>query len=288
MSNITLYNFITIYVNEILRQNNIVEFNKDDILRIVAFTLNRSKDNIFLNFNDLYLDNYMAEILKENLDKFYIENIPLQYILGIQNFYNEEYFVNENVLVPRSDTEILVEKAIEYIYKFELKSMLDLCCGSGCIGISILNNSNINSCTFVDISEKAIEVTNKNIIHNKILKKVITTVSDLFTNVNEKFDIIVSNPPYIPTNDIDNLSKIVKNEPYIALDGGNDGLDKYRKIINDASNYLNHNGYLMLEIGYDQLDRIINLINDSNLEFIESVKDLGDNDRVVVCRFHQK
>lgn len=288
MINISLSNFITKYINESLIKNNIHEFNKDDILRIIAFTLNTSKNNIFLNLNDIYIDDNTLELLKENLDKFYLNNVPLQYILGIQPFYNEEYIVNENVLVPRPDTEILVEKAIEYIQINKLKSMLDLCCGSGCIGISILNNSIIDSCTFSDISDKALEITNGNIIHNRVLKRVVTMKSDLFENIKDKYDLIVSNPPYIPTVDIDSLDGVVKNEPHLALDGGEDGLDKYRIIIDKASNYLNNNGYLMLEIGYNQLAQVKDLINKcSSLEFMESVKDLGNNDRVVVCRFHQ-
>lgn len=288
MGNIALSKFIEEYMSDILKKVDVADFNKDDILRIVAYTLKTNKNNIFLNLNNLYIDSCILEVLKENLDKFYIKNIPLQYIIGTQLFYNEEYIVNENVLVPRADTEILVEKAIQYIYVYNLKNMMDLCCGSGCIGISILNNSNIETCTFVDISDKALEITNKNILHNRINKNVITLNSNLFDEVNEKFDIIVSNPPYIPTADIDKLSNIVKNEPHLALDGGIDGLDKYKIIIENASNYLNNNGYLMLEIGYDQLEKIKRLIENSKLEFIESVKDLGNNDRVVICRFHQK
>lgn len=288
MNKTNLSTFISTYIIDTLKNNTIENFKKDDILKIVSHTLNQSKNNIFLNLKDIYIDDETLATLKNNLDKFYINNIPLQYIIGKQAFFNEDYFVNENVLVPRADTEILVEKAIEYIYNYKLKTMLDLCCGSGCIGISTLNNSIIESCTFVDISDNALEITNKNIIHNKVSKKVKVIKSDLFSNVNEKYDIIVSNPPYIPTKDIASLSKIVQNEPHLALDGGVDGLDKYISIMNKASNYLNDGGYLILEIGYDQLEQIKNLINNSNLEFIESVKDLGNNDRVVICRFHQK
>lgn len=283
-----LSNFLISYVNNTLKSNNITEFEKDDILKIVAYTLNQSKNNIYLNIKEIYIDDIIVDLLKNNLDKFYIENIPLQYILGKQLFYNEEYIVNENVLVPRADTEILVEKTIEYIYKYNLKTMLDLCCGSGCIGISTLNNSNIESCTFVDISKDTLDVTNKNIIHNKVTKKVTVIQSDLFGKITNKFDIIVSNPPYIPTNDIASLDKVVQNEPHLALDGGISGLDKYVEIITNASLYLNNDGFLMLEIGYDQLEQIKELIEKSNLEFIECVKDLGNNDRVVICRFHQK
>ena len=288
MKNIILSEFIDRYISELFKKIGIFKLKKDDVLRISAHILNRNKNYIFLNLNNIYIDSSTSQLLKENLDKFYIKNIPLQYIIGIQPFYKEEYIVNEDVLIPRADTEILVEKAIEYIYNNNLKNMMDLCCGSGCVGISILKNSNIDNCTFVDISNKALEITNKNILHNKVDKKIVTVNSNLFDNINDKFDIIVSNPPYIPTKDINGLSEVVKNEPHLALDGGDDGLDKYRVIINEASRYLNDGGYLMLEIGYDQLEKIKDIIRKSNLEFIESVKDLGNNDRVVICRFHQK
>lgn len=288
MDNILLSEFISKYIKENLISNNITDYSKDDILRIIAFSLKQNKNNIYMNLNDMYIDGSTAFNIKENLDKLYIQNIPLQYILGIQPFYNEEYIVNENVLIPRADTEILVEKAIGYIYKYNIENMLDLCCGSGCIGISTLNNSSLKSCTFVDISKDALDVTNQNIIHNKVTKKVLTINSNLFENIKDKFDLIVSNPPYIPTKDIASLNRDVQNEPHLALDGGEDGLNIYRKILNNASNYLNNDGYLILEIGYDQLEDIKNLIENSDLDFIESQRDLGNNDRVVVCHFHQK
>lgn len=288
MKNILLSDFLAKYIKETIISNNITNYSKDDILRVVAFTLKQNKNSIYTNLNSTYIDETVAFDIKSNLDKLYINNIPLQYILGIQPFYNEEYIVNENVLIPRADTEILVETAIEYIYRYNLKSMLDLCSGSGCIGISTLNNSSIESCVFVDISKEVLNVTNQNIIHNKVSKKVLTINSNLFENVNDKFDLILSNPPYIPTKEIASLNNDVQNEPHLALDGGEDGLDIYRRILNEASKYLNDGGYLILEIGYNQLDDLIELIKNSDLDFIESLKDLGNNDRVVVCHFHQK
>lgn len=287
LEKIYLKEFIKKYIQTIVAKD--IEINNDDILRIIAHTLKKSKNDIYLNFNHLVLNNLTCKLLTVNLNKFYICNIPLQYILGKQFFYNEEYIVNENVLIPRSDTEILVEKVIEYSFKYNLKNMLDLCCGTGCIGISSINNSNITKCTFVDISKKALDITNQNILHNKVIKNVLVIQSDLFSNINDKFDIIASNPPYIKTEEIKKLDKVVQNEPFLALDGGEDGLNIYRKIINKSSNYLNDNGFLMLEIGHDQLEDLKQLIKNNNkLEFVEGVKDLGNNDRVVICRFHQK
>ena len=168
-----------------------------------------------------------------------------------------------------------------------------MCTGSGCVGISIAKNTDIKIAFLVDISKKALDVAEKNIKLNDVFNKVKTIHSDLFNVFLDKaentYDIIVSNPPYIPTNDILSLDENVKKEPFIALNGGKDGMDVYRKIFTQAKKVLKNNGLLLLEIGYDELAKITELIkNDDNYILVESVKDLGGNDRVVVCRFLQK
>ena len=243
-------------------------------------------DTISINLKDQI-------VIESLLNKLYKENIPLQYITNSQFFYNEEYFVNENVLIPRQDTEILVEKAIWYITNENLTTLIDMCTGSGCVGISIAKNTDIKIAFLVDISKKALDVAEKNIKLNDVFNKVKTIHSDLFNVFLDKaentYDIIVSNPPYIPTNDILSLDENVKKEPFIALNGGKDGMDVYRKIFTQAKKVLKNNGLLLLEIGYDELAKITELIkNDDNYILVESVKDLGGNDRVVVCRFLQK
>lgn len=282
------------YINRYVKDNlKLKEYELNDILRLVSKVKKVSKEEVFLNLNTLditYQEQISLDVL---LNKLYKENIPLQYLLGKQSFYKEEYEINENVLIPRADTEILVEKAIEYINKENFEKIIDMCTGSGCVGISIAKNSNIKFGFLVDISLKALEVANKNNILNGTSNKLGILKSNLFDefkNLQEsKYDIIVSNPPYIKTSVINTLSKQVQKEPLIALDGGKDGLQIYKKIFVQAKDVLRDGGYLMLEIGYDQLEQITKIINkDINYELVESVKDLSGNDRVVICRFLQK
>lgn len=287
---ISIKEYITKYTKENLEN---IDYDISDILRIIAYYKNTSKENIYINLDTVYL-NLKEQIVIDNLlNKLYKENIPLQYITKRQSFYKEEYIVNEDVLIPRQDSEILVEKAIEYITKENLTNLIDMCTGSGCIGISIAKNTDIKTAFLVDISKKALEIATKNASLNDVFTKVKTVKSDLFDFFFDKsvnaYDIIVSNPPYIPTNDIEYLDKNVQHEPRIALDGGIDGMEIYRKIFIQAKRVLKDNGLLLLEIGYDELEKITDIItNDENYELIESVKDLGGNDRVVVCRFLQK
>ncbi len=287
-----------ISINKYLRDiNTIKDCELTIIVSFIASIKEFEYNYVYANIQEINLN--INEIIKLDnmITKYYIKKIPFQYITSYQNFFNERYFVNESVLIPRADTEILVEKAIEYIDKYNLKSMIDVCTGSGCVGISISKNSNIEKTILIDISAKALEVTNKNIISNSVLNKCSTLCSDLFNSlyleensnlINGKYDIVVSNPPYIPTADINGLSEDVKKEPRIALDGGIDGMNFYKKILIEAKNVLKIDGFLLFEIGYDELNKIHDLIeSDEDYELLESVKDYGGNDRVVVCRLHQ-
>ncbi|MDD2627334.1 MAG: peptide chain release factor N(5)-glutamine methyltransferase [Clostridia bacterium] len=157
-------------------------------------------------------------------------------------------------------------------------------------GISITKNSNITNLTLIDISKNALEIAKRNLIKNNVIIKCSVICSNLFENVNKniKYDIIISNPPYIKTKDLDKLSDFVKKEPLLALDGGEDGLIFYRKILQEAKEFLNNNSVILFEIGYDQKGDIISLINQfKEYEVIECIQDLGMNDRVIVCRFHK-
>lgn len=266
------------------------KYERNDILVLISNYLNLSKEKLFLNIKNIRIKDEKIKELDSILNKYYIENIPLQYITHKQLFFNEEYYVDENVLIPRQDTEILVEEAIKYINKYNFKSLLDMCTGSGCIGISISNNSSIENITLVDISKEALEVVRKNIKLNNVKKNITTIQSDLFNNLKDKeFDIIVSNPPYIKTNDISSLDEHVKKEPYIALDGGIDGMYIYIRILNEAKDHLSNNGLLILEIGYDELEDIKEIITMHNeYELIDNIRDLGNNDRVVVIRVNNR
>lgn len=209
-------------------------------------------------------------------------HIPLQHIIGTQEFMGLTFKVNENVLIPRQDTELMVENVVDYLGNDE-RTVLDMCTGSGCIAVSIDRLSKNSKVTAVDISEKALEVAQEN---NRLNNANVTFIqSDLFTNVTGKYDIIVSNPPYIRTDEIPKLMEEVKmHEPVMALDGMEDGLYFYKKICGEASDYLNDNGKIFFEIGYDQGDDVSEILRQNRFCNIEVLKDLSGNDRVVIAR----
>ena len=187
-----------------------------------------------------------------------VKGIPLQHITHSQEFMKMTFYVNEDVLIPRPDTEILVEEVIKIAKRINAKKILDLCTGSGAIAVSLAKYIENSQITAVDISTKAISVAKLNAKNNNVENQITFVESDLFKQLpKEKYDIIVSNPPYIKKEIIKSLDKEVQNEPKIALDGGYDGLDFYRKIINNADEFLKFTGYVCLEIGYDQKDDVL-------------------------------
>lgn len=218
-----------------------------------------------------------------NIEKL-TKGIPLQHITHRQEFMKMDFFVDENTLIPRPDTEILVEEVIKIANQKYNPKILDLCTGSGAIAISLKKYVPNSEIIGVDISEKAIEVANKNA--NKLNADVKFIKSDLFEKLNkEKFDIIVSNPPYIKKEEIKKLSKEVQKEPEIALDGGIDGLDFYRKITSQAIEYLKTESFLCFEIGYNQKNDVMQIIEDQqNYKNIYCKKDLYGYDRVIVAQ----
>lgn len=206
------------------------------------------------------------------------EHIPLQHITGIQEFMGLDFFVNENVLVPRQDTECLVENVLPYVKN---KKILDMCTGSGCIIISIKKLGDTDDCTGVDISEKALEVAGKNAVSNKVNISFIK--SDMFENVTGKYDIIVSNPPYIRPEVIKTLEPEVReHDPMLALDGGADGLSFYRILAKEGKKYLRKSGMIFMEIGYDQGRTVKEIFESEGFKDVVIKKDLCSNDRVVI------
>lgn len=214
-----------------------------------------------------------------------IKGYPLQYITHHQEFMKLDFYVDENVLIPRADTEITVEEVIDYCRKQEKKELrvLDLCTGSGVIAISIKKYVLNCEVVAVDISKNALEIAKKNAKQNEV-EGINWFLSDLFDKVEGRFDVIVSNPPYIKKEVIKTLDKQVQCEPILALDGGDDGLDFYKKIVEQALNYLKENGKIFLEIGYDQKQEVIEIIDESKqYKKIECKKDLSGNDRMIMA-----
>lgn len=210
---------------------------------------------------------------------------PLQYIINKQEFMKLNYYVDENVLIPQPDTEILVEEVIK-IAKENRNNILDMCTGSGAIAISLAYYLENVEIVATDISEKALEIAQKNYNNNKRHNKIEFIKSDMFENVNKKFDIIVSNPPYIATGEMYKLDKQVQKEPILALDGGKDGLKFYKIFAIEAYRYLTKNGYLCLEIGYNQKEQVMNLLQETGMySQIYSKKDLQGNDRIIIAHY---
>ena len=264
--------------------------NIQDIYSIIKYVTEMDNLEISLNKELNLPEEYKTKIIN-CLEKIINENYPLQYLTHTQAFFNENYYVDENVLIPRQDTEILVEKAIDYIRAENIKNAIDLCTGSGAIGISVARNSDVEKVLLIDISEGALDVAKRNIEDNYMEDKVSVLKSNLFDEAiksNIKTDMILSNPPYIKSKEMASLDANVKYEPSLALDGGATGMDFYEKIVEQAKQVLNNNGLLIFEIGYDELEQMKELLS-KNKEYtmLESLKDYGGNDRVVVCRFQQ-
>ena len=275
-------------INEIVKNGiiNLKEKNiEEPILKIrmlVASVLNKPKEYVIAHSEDELDEIHEKKILDgiEQLRNY----IPIQYITNNQEFMNLNFYVDENVLIPQPDTETLVEEVINE-YKEKKCEILDLCTGSGAIAISLAKYINESNIVASDISMKALQIAKLNAEKNLVRKKIEFIESDMFNKIyKDDFDIIVSNPPYIKTKVIEKLDRQVKNEPYIALDGGADGLKFYKIIIENAYKYIKNEGKVFLEIGYDQKNELINLFKENNhYENIYSKKDLGGNDRIIVA-----
>ena len=266
-----------------LKTNNIEEPNLKSRL-LMQFILNKPRQYLLVHDNEELTQEQEKKYL-ENIEKI-TKGIPLQHITHSQEFMKMNFYVNEDVLIPRADTEILVEEVINIAKKINAKKILDLCTGSGAIAVSLAKYIEDSQITAIDISGEALRVAKLNARNNEVEDKITFIKSDLFKNVvKEKYDIIVSNPPYIKRDVIKKLNKEVQKEPNIALDGGNDGLDFYRKIISEGYEYLKYKGYMCLEIGYDQKKEVIEIIEkQEKYSNTYSKKDLSGNDRIVVTK----
>lgn len=268
----------------VILKTNQIDTPKMKARLIMQNVLKKTRQYLIVYDNEMITKKQEEEYFKK-IEK--IRNgIPLQHITHSQEFMKMNFFVNQDVLIPRQDTECLVEEAIKIARKINAKNILDLCTGSGVIAISIAKYVDNCKVTAVDISEKALEIAKRNARENGVEDRIFFNKSNLYEDIaDKKYDIIVSNPPYIKRDVIKTLNKEVQREPKIALDGGYDGLDFYRKIIPNAYKYLKSKGYICLEIGYDQKEDVLDMIKDQ-VKFVGEYckKDLYDNDRIVCAK----
>ncbi|MDR1272823.1 MAG: peptide chain release factor N(5)-glutamine methyltransferase [Clostridiales Family XIII bacterium] len=274
----------------ILRSGGVEEF-KNDAETLLGFVLGFSKKKIFMNWTyrveSEYCDRYF------DLANMRAAGMPLQYITGKQYFMEHELDVTEDVLIPRQDTERIVEIALDTIANMQnVKNVLDLCTGSGAIAISLAFKYSKLKFLGTDISPKAIKVAKANAGKNKVYGNTNFIESDLFSDIKsgafgKKFELIVSNPPYIRTEEIPLLQREVQHEPRMALDGGSDGLAYYRRIATECKPYIKKGTVILLEVGYDQAKEVCGILRDSGFSAFEIHKDYGGFERVVKARFEQ-
>ncbi len=258
---------------DMLKKQGIEDF-KSDARFLMQYFLGCNSTEYILRQKDEISESFFELVQKR------ISGIPVQYITESAEFMGLDFYVNENVLIPRQDTEVLVEKALEFLKGKEKCEVYDICTGSGCIAVSVSKMAKVKV-TAIDISEKALSIAKINAGKNMA---DVTFVKDDILNTKLNFsgaDLILSNPPYIRTKEIEKLDVTVKcAEPFIALDGGEDGLIFYRKISEIAFNSLNNNGGVIFEIGFDQGDDLKEILTHIGFKNIEIIKDYSGNDRV--------
>ena len=272
----------TLTKGTIMLKNSNIESPKLKARLLLQYILKKSRQYLIV-YDNQEVDKKAQWEYFINIEKL-TKGMPLQHITHTQEFMKMDFYVDENVLIPRPDTEILVEETIKIAQTMERPKILDLCTGSGAIAISLKKYIPSAQVYAVDISKKALEIAKKNA--HRLEAEVKFIESNLFEKIkNEKFDIIVSNPPYIKKSDINYLSQEVQKEPQIALDGGYDGLEFYRKISYQAIDYLKFGSYLCFEIGYDQKEEVLEVLK--GIEHYTKTyckKDLCGNDRVVITQ----
>ena len=267
---------------KLLKENNISTCILDTEL-ILSKSLNKSREEILINLEQ--------NINKKNLSDFnkYLirrsKKEPIAYLLEEKEFWSKKFFVNKYTLIPRPETELLVEKLVT-IFKKKRINILDIGTGTGCIIISLLGELKKSAGTAVDISSKAIIVAKKNACKFKLYDRIKFLNKPFEDLCVEKFDLIVSNPPYINRAEIKNLSEDIKRfEPRMALDGGNDGLDLIKKVIYKSKKILKINGTLALEIGNEQIKRVSKILLDNKFRIKYVIKDYRNNVRCVIAEY---
>ena len=268
----------------IMLKNENIDAPKTKARMLLQATLKKTKEYIII---------YDTQSITPKQREEYIRNVkrlisgePLQYITGQQEFMKLNFLVNKDVLIPRQDTEILVQEVIEIAKKISNPVILDLCTGSGAIAISCAKYIKNSKIFATDISGAAIEIAKRNASLNGVKNNIEFMESNLFARLkDQKFDIIVSNPPYIKESELKSLPKDVQNEPEIALNGGKDGLNFYRRILYASYKFLNRQGYVCLEIGYNQKQDVLKILEEQK-RYVNTYtkKDLGEKDRIIVTQ----
>ena len=265
-----------------LKQSDIISYQLDSEI-LLSKVLNKTRENLLINLEQ--------NIDRKNVKKFErlihrrSLNEPMAYILKKKEFWSRNFEINNNTLIPRPETELMVEKLV-YIYKQKKINILDIGTGSGCILISLLSELKQSNCIGIDISKKALKIAIKNSKKNNQKNNIKFLNRSLSNFYHKKFDLIVSNPPYIRTRDIKNLDRSIKYyEPKIALDGGNDGLDVIKKVIYKSKEILKVNGLLALEIGNGQLRKVSTLLLKNLYRIEHNIRDYKNNTRCLIAKY---
>jgi release factor glutamine methyltransferase len=268
--------------SKFLKENKIPSSILDSEI-LLSKTLNKTREEILTNI-DQKIDKKKFLLFKKYLQRR-SKNEPIAYILGEKEFWSSTFYVNNNTLIPRPETELLVDNLLEF-YRNKNISILDIGTGSGCIIVSLLINLKKSIGFGVDISKDAISIATKNSIKHKLANRIKFSTHSFEKIFNKKFDLIVSNPPYIERKDIKNLSDDIKRyEPRMALDGGNDGLDLIRKVIYKSKEILKIKGMLALEIGNEQIKKVSKILVDNNFRIKHVIKDYKNNVRCVLTNY---
>ncbi len=267
--------------NKLLKDKQILSYQLDTEL-LLCEVLNKNRDYLFLNNNEILNENSIKKF--NELIKRRSKKEPLAYITNKKEFWKTSFYVNKSVLIPRPDTEILIEEMLKYYNKKDNISVLDIGTGSGCIIISLLKERKNFTGTAIDISKKALNIAKYNAkIHHldNRIKFFKSSVDNFFKG---KYDLIISNPPYISSLKLKYLeTDILRYEPIQAIEGGLDGLKIYKKIVKKSSGMLKRGGKLILEIGFDQKLKMLKLLSKENFFVNKIVKDYGKRDRCLIC-----
>ncbi len=266
-------------------ENSGVSSSKLDSLVLLTHALSVSKEYVIFN-PDFEPEQHLEERFLTMINRRAIRE-PVSHIIGKREFYGYDFFVTQDTLDPRPDSESLIELVLKKNpQKNDALKFLEIGTGTGCLIITLLLLYKNSSAIGVDISDKALQICNKNAIQNQVQDRLQLIKSDLFSDLkNQKFDFIISNPPYIPSKDIAGLQEEVRNfEPLLALDGGTDGLDFYRSIAKSGADFLINNGRIFLEIGFDQKDDVVKIFTQENFTFEDFQPDLAGVSRALVFK----